>query len=137
MRGNWLHRGPFLRSMPLFVYAAKVRRVTKPKSLQKNVLHFPFDSHYLLSTMYCQTLSLQSWVPRLIGPHLPLPEEAEDHAAYMSMLFSTYHGQGVGCCADPLNARPLLFENVENNVNWIGVVHKWMGTQVTAISGNR
>ena len=46
LHDDWLHRGPFLQSLSWFVYASRVRRVPKPKTLQKNMLHFPFDSHY-------------------------------------------------------------------------------------------
>lgn len=132
LHDDWLHRGPFLQSLSWFVYASRVRRVPKPKTLQKNMLHFPFDSHYLLAAMYCQTFSIQMRVPRLIGPHLPLPEEEEDHAAFMMMLFSTYHCQGVGCCTDPLNCRPVLVKaNSTNNKHRFSEAWKARKAEIT------
>lgn len=132
LHDDWLHRGPFLQSLSWFVYASRLRRVPKPKTLQKNVLHFPFDSHYLLAAMYCQTFSIQMRVPRLIGPHLPLPEEGEDHRAFMMMLFSTYQCQGVGCCTDPLNCRPVLVKaNLTNNKHRFSEAWKARKAEIT------
>ena len=71
-------------------------------------------------------------VPRLIGPHLPLPEEEEDHCAFMMMLFSTYQCQGFGCCTDPLNCRPVPVKaNLTNNKHRFSEAWKARKAEIT------
>ena len=66
---DWLHRGPFLEPLPLFVYMQHVQRVPKSQRVRTGGgMHFAFDAHYAMSALYNQTVSPFSMIPRLVGP---------------------------------------------------------------------
>ena len=105
LHDDYLHRGHWLIDMPFFVYATRIRRIRKPKSIDTEdaQLFFAFAPHYPLSTLYCQTIAYQITVPRLVGPQMPSADNFEDQAAFLSMLFLPIHCRGPTCCSDPLN----------------------------------
>ncbi len=52
---DWLHRGPWLHSLPFFIYMHNIKRVRKIKASPASTLapqRFEFDLHYPLSTLY-------------------------------------------------------------------------------------
>ena len=108
LHDDYLHRGPWLAPMPLFVYASRVRRVRKPLKPKDHEIMFEFDPHYQMHALYCQCFALQITVPRIVGPKPPSLDDAEANAAYFSMLFLPMKCQGLTCCTDPLNCRPAL-----------------------------
>lgn len=110
---DWLHRGAYLADLPWEIYMMRVKRVRKPMEIRAESFGlFFFDTHYALSTLYCQHVETNSLcaVPRAIGSVCP-PEdqdEGEAHAAYKLMLFSRARCPGPGGCADPTTFRSLL-----------------------------
>ncbi|CAK8992166.1 unnamed protein product [Durusdinium trenchii] len=80
LHDDYLHRGPWLAPMPLFVYASRVRRVRKPLKPKDHEIMFEFDPHYQMHALYCQCFALQITVPRIVGPKPPSLDDAEADA---------------------------------------------------------
>ena len=72
---------------------------------------FPFDDHYPISQLYCQTLRPYMKLPRLVGGKCPDLQinRGEDHAAYKLMLFQPFRCPGKGSCNDPLLCKSCIF----------------------------
>ena len=72
--------------------------------------YFAFDAHYPMSTLYHQTLSPFTMIPRLVGPNCPQHDgnEGEDYACWHSALFAVARCTGKERCCDPLLFKHLL-----------------------------
>ena len=65
---DYMHRGPALQSLSFLTYALHVLRVRRPRLGQAPIYkHFLFDSHYSMSSLYCQEIRQQASVPRPVG----------------------------------------------------------------------
>ena len=88
---DWLHRGPWLHSLPYFVYMHNIRRVRKVKASQASKQasqRFEFDKHYPLSDLYQQEMD-KGVIPRLVGTQCKEDEsnQREDYAIWHLALF--------------------------------------------------
>ena len=109
---DWLHRGPSLYDVPLFLYARHFERVQKPKcstslsNFQRRFgAFFHFDHHYELSPLYVQIRRQRQRRVRIVGPNCPRASvcKGEDNAMYKSLFFSLVHCSGEGHCCNPTN----------------------------------
>ena len=108
---DWLHRGPFLDALPLFVYMQHVQRVPKSQRVfTAGGMYFEFDAHYAMSALYQHTMLRFMMVPRLVGPNCPEYDTAdgEGYARWHAALFARARCTGAGRCGDPLLYRHLL-----------------------------
>ncbi|MDO7681115.1 MAG: hypothetical protein MUQ52_01385, partial [Pirellulales bacterium] len=101
---DWLHRGPWLHSLPYFVYMHNIRRVRKVKASQASKQasqRFEFDKHYPLSDLYQQEMS-KGVIPRLVGTQCKEDEsnQREDYAIWHLALFGLARCPGTGCCCE-------------------------------------
>ena len=101
---DWLHRGPWLHSLPFFVYMQNIKRVRKGKASHASKQasqRFEFDRHYPLSTLYQQEMSI-GVIARFVGPQCKQDEgsQREDYAIWHLALFGLARCQGPECCCE-------------------------------------
>ena len=92
---DWLHRGPSLYDVPLYLYARYFERMRKPNrsasmaGFQRRFgASFMFDEHYELSSHYVQIRRRMPHRVRHIGPNCPraAANSGEDNAMYKSLF---------------------------------------------------
>ena len=101
---DWLHRGPWLHSLPYFVYMHNIKRVRKAKAWQASKQAsqlFEFDEHDTMSTLYQQEMD-QGAIPRLVGTQCKQDEgnQREDYAIWHLALFGLARCQGRDLCCE-------------------------------------
>lgn len=89
IQDDYLHRGPQLMDMTLYVYAMHVKRVPRHKLIAQTSEIFFFEPHYSLFGSFAQKLRLYAAVPRLIGPTIPnAVQDEETNAMIKAILFT-------------------------------------------------
>ena len=101
---DWLHRGPWLHSLPYYIYMHNITRVRKVASSHASKdasTRFEFDSHYPLCNLYQQEMRA-GVIPRLVGTQCKQNEDGgqEDYATWHLALFGLARCPGAGCCCE-------------------------------------
>ena len=100
---DWLHRGPWLHSIPYHLYIHDIMRVRKSSEYTANEAssRFKFDEHYPLSALYEQQMGI-GVVPRLVGPKCSQYEgkQKEDYCLWHLALFGLARCPGAGSCCE-------------------------------------
>ena len=109
---DWLHRGPWLHSLPYFIYIHHIRRIRKSstsKARKQASQRFEFDAHYEMSTLYQQEMTTGT-IPRIVGTQCKQYEEnhGEDYALWHLAIFGLARCPGTGCCCEVTMFKSML-----------------------------
>ena len=128
LQDDYLHRGPALKDMSLWVYSMHIYRVPRNKLIAQNAdTFFFFEPHYALFHRYAQRMHLYAAVPRLIGPTIPTEDQDEEmNALIKSLLFEPLSCKCSQTCASPEIFRQLFAKTTTKKNEW-SCAKAWRG----------
>lgn len=118
LQDDYMHRGPQLKDMSLYVYAMHITRISKSKFLAQSCEVFFFDGHYALFNRFAQGMHFYAQVPRLVGPPIPtLAQDPETNALIKTLLFTPYACPSSKDCASPKNMSELIAQKNKKSIH--------------------